>query len=182
MVEALLLVAIGLVVIVALLATVFVLGMRTQSPLVLRPLIWVSRRYLNPRQMRTAGQPGAYASIIRVRGRRTGRIIDTPVGVVATDDRFLITTPYGTGAQWLRNVLVAGEALLVTEGRTYQVDRPEIVPMRDVARHFSRTDQRLSRLLAMNHCLRLRRVTTIADMDPGADEARAHEGEAAAAA
>ena len=147
--------------VLALLVVAFVLGMRTQSPLVLRPIVWISKRFMNPVQMRTAGQPGAYAAIIRAPGRRTGRMYETPVGVVAVDDTFLITTPYGTGAQWLQNVLAAGDAVLVTEGHTYHVDRPEMIAMRDVVHHFSPTDQRLSKLLAMTDCLRLRRVAEI---------------------
>ena len=156
----------GLVLAVAAVAVALVLGMRAKSPLVLRPLIWFSRRFMNPAQMRTAGEPGAYAGIIRVRGRRTGRTIETPVGIVAVDDTFLIATPYGVGAQWLRNVQAAGEAELVWEGHTYLVDRPEVVPTGDVARHFSRTDQRLFRLMRTDHCLRLRRVATVAAEAP----------------
>ena len=137
------------------LGTVFVLGMRTKSPLVLRPLFAVSRRVLNPRQLRTAGQPGAFASIVRCRGRRSGRSIDTPVGVLALDDGFLIALPYGRRSQWLQNVLAAGEATLVTEGRIVAVDRPEVIPMTSVASHFPAGDQRYARLLATTDCLRL---------------------------
>ena len=151
----------GLAMAISAVAIVFVVGLRTKSPLVLRPLIWFSRRFVNPAQMRTAGQPGAYAGIIRVRGRRTRRVIETPVGIVAVDDTFLIATPYGAGAQWLRNVLAAGEAELVWEGHTYRVDRPELVETRDVAQHFSQTDQRLFRLMRTDHCLRLRRVAMV---------------------
>ena len=76
---------------------------------------------------------------------------------------FLIALPYGSKAQWLRNVLAAGTAELVTEGRTYRVDRPEIIPARDVAARFSATDQRLFRALATTECLRLRRVAALDD-------------------
>ena len=107
--------------------------MRTKSPLVLRPIVALSRSVVNPRQLRRAGRPGAYASIIRHLGRRTGRAYETPVGVVPDGDAFLIVLPYGLRTQWLRNVLAAGEATLVTEGSTYRVDRPEVVPTCEVA-------------------------------------------------
>ena len=35
--------------------------------------------------------------------------------------------PYGAGADWVKNVLAAGSAVIVNEGTTYQVDRPELV-------------------------------------------------------
>ena len=44
-------------------ALVFVLGMRAKSPLVLDPLIRLQRATINPRQMRSAGSPGAYAAV-----------------------------------------------------------------------------------------------------------------------
>ena len=131
---------------------------RAKSPLILRPLIWLGKHGFNRVQMRTAGSPGAYAGIVRHRGRVSGRAYETPVGIIATEDGFLVTLPYGTQASWLRNVLAAGEAEFVTEGATYRVDQPELVPMRDVASRFSAADQRLTRVLAIDDCLRVRRV------------------------
>jgi deazaflavin-dependent oxidoreductase (nitroreductase family) len=151
----------GLAIALLVLATVFVLGMRRKSPLVLRPLFAISRRWLNPWQLRRAGRPGAYASIIRHRGRRTGRPYDTPIGVVAMDDDFLVMLPYGSGTQWLRNVLAAGEATLVTEGRTVRVDRPEIIQFREVAEQFPASDRWSSRLFAVTECLLLRPARTL---------------------
>ena len=46
----------------AALAILFVVGWRAKSGLVLGPIIWFSKRFMNPRQMRSAGTPGAYAS------------------------------------------------------------------------------------------------------------------------
>ena len=134
------------------------LGLRAKSPIVLGALIWVAKHGMNRRQMRTAGTPGAYAGIIRARGRVSGRMIETPVGIIADGDAFLIALPYGPRPQWLRNVFAAGEATLVHEGATYAVDRPEMVPTASVARLFSATDQRLFRILRVDECLRLRRA------------------------
>lgn len=142
--------------------TVFVLGMRAKSPLVLGAVVGLSRRVVNPRQLAVAGRPGAYASIIRHLGRRTGREHETPVGVVADGDTFLIVLPYGRGTQWLRNVLAAGEATLVTEGHTYRVDRPEVIPTREIASRLSPSDQRAVRVFATDDCLRLHRAEAVA--------------------
>jgi hypothetical protein len=61
-------------------AIAFMLGMRARS----RPLLDAVRRFnravANPRQMRSAGTPGAYASVIRHTGRTSGRPYATPVG------------------------------------------------------------------------------------------------------
>ena len=113
---------------VVVIALVFLLGMRTKSPLVLSPLIRLQRAIINPKQMRSAGTPGAYASVIRHRGRTSGRPYETPVGVVAADDGFLIALVYGSRTNWLQNVLASGSATIVHEGHTYEVDQPETHP------------------------------------------------------
>jgi deazaflavin-dependent oxidoreductase (nitroreductase family) len=136
----------------------YVLGMRARSWLVIGPLIRIQRAVINPRQLRSAGKPGAYASIIRHVGRTTGTSYETPVGVVATEDGFLIGLVYGAGTSWLRNVLANGSATIVHEGRTYAVDRPEVVPMRTVAAQFGPGDQRGFRFLGVDQALRLHRM------------------------
>jgi deazaflavin-dependent oxidoreductase (nitroreductase family) len=143
---------------VGVLAAGFVLGMRAKSPLVVRPIVAFCKRWMNPSQMRTAGTPGAYAGIIRHRGRTSGRAYQTPVGVVATDDGFVIGLPYGQRTQWARNVLAAGSATLVTEGRTWLVDHAELVPTDEVIDAFGSSDRRGFRLLRTDQCLRLHRV------------------------
>jgi len=142
-------------------ALVFLLGLRAKSPLVLNPLIRLQRAILNPRQMRSAGTPGAYASVIRHRGRLSGRPYETPVGAVAADDGFVIALPYGSRAQWLKNVVASASATIVHEGRTYQVDQPEIIPMQAVAARFTASDQRGFRLLRVDQALRVRRIEPV---------------------
>jgi deazaflavin-dependent oxidoreductase (nitroreductase family) len=137
---------------------VFLLGWRAGSPLVLTPLIRLQRAVINPRQMRSAGAPGAYASVIRHRGRTSGLSHETPVGVVAVDDGFVIALVYGSRTQWLRNVVASGSATIVHEGRTYEVDQPEIVPMRTVEARFPAGDRRGFRWLGVDQALRVRRV------------------------
>ena len=157
------LVAAGFVVFVlAVLLLTVVLGMRGKSSPILGLVRQISRA-INPMQMRSAGSPGAYASVIRYRGRRSGRAYATPVGAVRVGDGFVITLPYGTRAQWVRNVLAAGSATLVNEGETFAVDDPEIVTTSSVQSCFSPADQRIYRFLRFDECLRVRRTTRPAE-------------------
>ena len=155
-----------LALVVAAVALVYVLGMRRKSRFVQAPLIRLQRAVINPRQMRSAGTPGAYAAVIRHRGRISGQAYETPVGAVATDDGFVIALVYGARTNWLRNVLAAGSATLVHEGQASTVDRPEIVPMSAVQGHFALGDQRGFRWLGVDQALRVRRV------EPGRDAER----------
>ena len=135
--------------------TVFMLGMRAKSPFVLRAVRRINRAIFNPRQMRSAGTPGAYASVIRHRGRTSGRDYETPVGAVPSANDFVIALPYGTDPDWLKNVLASGSAVIVHEGRTFRVDEPEVVSMDAAAGSFSDKDQRSHRLFRVNQCLRV---------------------------
>jgi deazaflavin-dependent oxidoreductase (nitroreductase family) len=139
-------------------AVLYVLGMRTKSPLVLRPLIRLQRAVINPRQMRSAGRPGAYASVVRHRGRVSGRDLETPVDAVPVEDGFVIALVYGARTQWLRNVLASGSATIVHDGQAVDVDRPRIVPMRDAEELFPAGDRRGFRLLGVDSCLRVQRA------------------------
>jgi deazaflavin-dependent oxidoreductase (nitroreductase family) len=108
--------------------------------------------------MRSAGTPGAYASVIRHQGRRTGRTYQTPVWAVPTEDGFVIAIVYGTGTDWPKNVLASGAAAIVHDGATYPVDQPKIVPMERARAYFPATLQRTHRLVGVDGCLRVRRV------------------------
>jgi deazaflavin-dependent oxidoreductase (nitroreductase family) len=154
----------------AAIALVYMLGMRAKSPLVQKPLIRLQRAIINPHQMRSAGTPGAYASVIRHRGRVSGRPYETPVGAVAAGDGFVIGLVYGSRTNWCQNVLASGSATIVHEGQTHQVHQPEIVSMQEVATHFTAGDQRGFRRFAVDQALRVRRV------EPG--EARVQATEA----
>ena len=159
----------GLVVSGVVVAAAVLLGVRARVPIAVDALRRFSRLF-NPFQMRTAGTPGAYASVIRHRGRTSGRAYATPVGAVATEDGFVIALPYGSRSNWVRNVLASGAATIVHEGHTYEVDRPELVALAAVATRFSASDQRSQRMFRVDQCLRLRRVADSL-LPPGADQA-----------
>jgi deazaflavin-dependent oxidoreductase (nitroreductase family) len=142
----------------AVIALAMLVGMRAKSALVLDPLIRLQRAFINPRQMRSAGTAGAYAAVIRHRGRISGRAYETPVGAVVADDGFLIALVYGSRTSWLRNVLASGSATIVHEGREYAVAQPEIVSMQAVQAHFTAGDRQGFRWLGIDQALRVRRV------------------------
>ena len=140
---------------VAALGAVFVVGMRRKSPAV-QGAVRRTSRAMKPLAMRTAGRPGAYASVIRHVGRTSGRGYETPIVAEPVEGGFVIALPYGTAADWVKNVLAAGSAELVDEGTTYTVDRPELVPVAQAGTLLPADTQRSLRLFRVEHCLRLR--------------------------
>jgi deazaflavin-dependent oxidoreductase (nitroreductase family) len=160
----------ALLVAVALSLLVLLLGMRANSRVVLSLVRSLNRRFVNPRQMRTAGKPGAYAGVIRHVGRRTGNVYETPVGPYATDGGFVIALPYGARTEWVKNVVAARSATLVTEGATYRVDNPEIVPLAEVVDAVPERERRSLRLFRVDQALRVRRqddAATTSLVSPG---------------
>jgi deazaflavin-dependent oxidoreductase (nitroreductase family) len=137
---------------------VYVLGIGSKNRAVRNAARRVHRAVGNPLQMRSAGAPGTYASVIRHRGRRTGATYENPVWAVPTEDGFLIATVYGPRTDWVKNVLANGSATIVHQGNIYIVDQPEIVPMASVRAYFPAKIRGPQRLVHVDQCLRARRV------------------------
>jgi deazaflavin-dependent oxidoreductase (nitroreductase family) len=148
--------AIGVVAAIAAVFTTFVLGMRTKAPIVQDRVRRFNRAVTNPRVLRSAGKPGASASVIRHVGRVSGRAYETPVGPHTVGDGFLIALPYGPGADWVRNVVANGAATLVHEGRTVAVNEPQVVATATVIGDLPKSEQRTLRLFGVDQCLRVR--------------------------
>ncbi len=144
-------------------------GMRMKSPRALHLVRRVNRAVTNPIQMRSAGQPGAYASIIRHRGRISGQRYETPVAAETTDDGFVIALPYGTTADWLKNLLADGMATIIDEGETYEVDQPEVRPLASEIDWFPVADQGNLRRFRVEQCVRVRRVDRAGSTQYGED-------------
>jgi deazaflavin-dependent oxidoreductase (nitroreductase family) len=66
-------------------------------------------------------------AIVHHVGRRSGREHSNPVNLFRDGDRYVIALTYGADSQWVRNVLAAGEARVVTRGRTLVLVDPEVV-------------------------------------------------------
>lgn len=136
----------------------FVLGLRRKDPRARAVVRRVNRTVFNPWQMRTAGMPGAYAAIVRHVGRTSGRRYETPVGAEPTDEGFVIALPYGPDTDWARNVLAAGSAEIVHEGRTHRVDGPRVTELATTIDAFDEADRRALRAFGVDQALTLRRV------------------------
>ena len=126
-------------------------------------LRWLTR-VGRPLALRSAGKEGSATSVVRHVGRRSGREYQTPVTAVEHDDSFLIALPYGERTDWLKNVLAKGSATLVTGGRTYEVDEPEVIPMAEATGYFRPREQRMQRQFGVKSALRVRRVPAESDV------------------
>ena len=60
------------------------------------------------------------------RGRRSGKMYQTPVNVFAAGDGYVLALTYGPDTDWVKNVLAAGGCELRTGGRVVQVTAPRV--------------------------------------------------------
>ena len=140
------------------LGLLWLLGMRDKDSVVVTAQRRINRAVINPNALKTAGSPGAYASVIRHTGRTSGRQYETPVGAVPTEGGFVIGLMYGSQSDWLKNVLASGSATIVHEGVTHPVDRPEVLAWEAAAQLFPEEERRSFRLFGVRECLRVRDV------------------------
>jgi deazaflavin-dependent oxidoreductase (nitroreductase family) len=89
--------------------------------------VLVFSRALNPWVLRLAGRRGVPIAVVRHRGRRSGGHYANPVLAVPARDGFVIALPYGSGANWCRNVLAAGVATIRRHGVEHLVDRAQVL-------------------------------------------------------
>ena len=60
------------------------------------------------------------------RGRRSGRVYQTPVNVFPAGDGYVLALTYGPDTDWVKNVLAAGGCELRTGGRVVRVTAPRV--------------------------------------------------------
>lgn len=67
-------------------------------------------------------------AMVAHRGRKTGKLYRTPVNVFRRPDgTYAVALWYGTNADWVRNVLAAGECVIETRTKTIGMTDPRIV-------------------------------------------------------
>ncbi|WP_123024424.1 PNPOx family protein [Mycolicibacterium stellerae] len=111
---------------------------------------------LNPAMLHLAGRKHWYAGVIRHSGRQSGKNYATPVVVERVTDGFILPLPYGTGVDWLRNVLAAGRASVTVNGQTYDVAEPEILDAATAAPQLSARRRRAFQRFHIDNYLKVK--------------------------
>jgi deazaflavin-dependent oxidoreductase (nitroreductase family) len=67
-------------------------------------------------------------------GRRSGRVYQTSLGTNIYGDGFILPLGYGPQTDWYRNLMATGTCTLTWKGRTYQLERPQLISGPEVMR------------------------------------------------
>lgn len=91
-----------------------------------RWLARVNKRVTNRFFMMFAGRLPPWV-ILRHRGRSSGRAYEVPLAVFRIDGGFVFALTYGSSADWVRNVLSAGECEIVRAGTVHRLTNPRLL-------------------------------------------------------
>jgi len=96
--------------------------------------------------------------VIVHRGARSGLTYRTPVNVFEVPGGYLVALIYGSGAEWVKNVVAANGCELVTRGKTVRLGSPRLF----------RDDRRARMPIPVRVILRLARVSEFLELDASA--------------
>jgi deazaflavin-dependent oxidoreductase (nitroreductase family) len=89
----------------------------------------MNRRFTNRILIRLATRP-PFAALNHT-GRSSGHDYRIPLNAFPTPTGFVLPATYGTGADWVLNLLAAGEAKLEYAGQTLPLTAPRLVDLVD---------------------------------------------------
>ena len=131
----------------------FTLSFRTKFRPVQNAIRKLNRGFTNPRVLRSAGNPGAAASVVHHLGRVSGDEYRTPVVVVPAEPGLVIALPYGPGVDWVRNVFASSEAVIQHEGTAIRAVNPRLTSVAEVNHLFPPKEQRMHHLYGVHDFL-----------------------------
>lgn len=124
-----------------------------------RRLVRFAARLINPLTLLVAGR--RWMPIIGVlvhRGRTSGRLYSTPLGMRQLGDSFVMPLTFSESAAWYRNVRAAGWCVVRYRGGEYPLVSPEVIDYAAAAPAFPRYELLQFRLVGINEYLRMRQA------------------------
>lgn len=116
-----------------------------------------NKKIYNPLIMKFAGRR-LYAVVHHI-GRRSGKRYATPVVAEQTTHGFVIPLPYGSDADWCRNVFDAGRCTIQYRDMAYQLEEPEVVEAKMALPTFPVGIQLSFRVFGIKQFLQMRHVS-----------------------
>jgi EmrB/QacA subfamily drug resistance transporter/deazaflavin-dependent oxidoreductase (nitroreductase family) len=116
-------------------------------------------RFINPLTLLIAGRRWMpVVGVLHHRGRTSGRMYATPLGMRPLGDSFFMPRTFGEGAAWYLNVKAAGWAVVTYKGRDHTLVDPQVVDYAAAAPAFPRYELLQFRLVGINEYLRMRQA------------------------
>lgn len=115
-----------------------------------RWLAKINKRVFNPWELERGVRP----ALTHV-GRTSGRTYRTPLDAHPVDGGYVFVLVYGSGADWVRNVLAAGRARLLVDGEEIDLTNPRLIDEAEASRTLPDTVRRPPGFLRITEYLRM---------------------------
>ena len=120
-----------------------------------RRAVRLAARFVNPVVLLIAGKSwNPIVGILHHRGRRTGRMYASPVGMRPTGSGFVIPLTFSESSAWYRNALASEGADITYGGHRYHAATPEVIDFPTAAAAFPRYERVLFQLIGIAQFLR----------------------------
>jgi len=95
-------------------------------------------------------------AVVEHRGRKTGRVYETPVAARRSGDGFTIALAFGAQVDWYQNLVAAGGGTIHWRGDVYSVKAPERVDAAIVLPTFDPVQRLLLRIAGIDGYVQVR--------------------------
>jgi deazaflavin-dependent oxidoreductase (nitroreductase family) len=128
-----------------------------------RRVIRAVARVVNPLVLRIAGRPHMpVLGIVRHRGRRTGRLYATPLGVrPAAGGGFVIPLTFGDASHWYQNIRASGGGVITYLGADHAVAGPVVVGRATAGPAYPRYERLMLGMIGINEFVLLTGVPAV---------------------
>ncbi|WFR73356.1 nitroreductase family deazaflavin-dependent oxidoreductase [Prescottella defluvii] len=116
------------------------------------PLWW---GHVNKRVFNTRAVAGGKWPVLTHVGRTSGATYRTPLDAFPVDGGYLFVLVYGSGSDWVQNVLAAGGARLRVDGREVELTAPRLVGEIEAFQAMPDDAKRPPKLLRITEFLRM---------------------------
>jgi deazaflavin-dependent oxidoreductase (nitroreductase family) len=82
----------------------------------------INKRVFNPGQIKKGVSP-----VLTHVGRASGRTFQTPLDAHPVDDGYIFILVYGSGSDWVKNIMAAGNASLRVKGEEIPLTSPRVI-------------------------------------------------------
>ncbi len=110
----------------------------------------INKRVFNPMELKRGVRP-----VLTHVGRNSGTTYRTPLDAYPVDGGYLFILVYGSGSDWVRNVLAAGHARLTVNGQDVELTNPRLVDEDEAWQALDDTVSRPPRMLRIHEYLRM---------------------------
>lgn len=126
-----------------------------------RRLVRLFARFINPLTLLIAGRRWMpVVGVLRHRGRTSGRIYATPLGMRPLGNGFVMPRTFGENAAWYLNVRASGWCMVTYRGHDHTLIEPEVIHYAAAAPAFPRYELLQFRLVGITEYLYMRQAPT----------------------